>query len=194
MANPQRFAWFQQTVALVGSAESLLWSEFGPDIDAHDVVVRLNQGAFAALQPESTGVRTDYVFLTLTGGNPRAKASFLWRASRVARRGVVLMSQKGRTLMRVDLSRFFLHYPSSWQDELIETLGHRPSTGAMAVDFLLRTLASADQLDLYGFDFFRTPDIAHGRNHVVAHDPTAEEAYIRRVVAPERFHASPQSP
>ena len=194
MANPEDFPWRHQSVALVGSAESLLWSDFGPEIDAHDVVVRINQGAFADLQASNTGLRTDYVFLTLTGGNPRAKLSFVWRARRVATRGVVLMSEKGRTVLRIDLARFFLHYPASWQQQLIETLGHRPSTGAMAVDLLTRTLEHPDQLDLYGFDFFRTPDIAHGRNRVVAHDPAAEEAYIRGLIAPERFHSSPEAP
>ena len=194
MAKPGEYPWRDRSVALVGSAESLLWSDFGPEIDAHDIVVRINQGAFAPLQAASTGLRTDYVFLTLTGGSPRAKLSFLWRARRAATRGVVLMSEKGRTVLRVDLARFFLHYPASWQRELIETLGQRPSTGAMAVDLLTRTLGSLDQLDLYGFDFFRTPDIAHGRNRVVAHDPAAEETYIRRTIPPERFHASPKAP
>ena len=194
MAKPVDYPWRDKTVALVGSAESLLWSQFGPDIDAHDVVVRINQGAFAPLQSASTGLRTDYVFLTLTGGNPRAKLSFLWRARRAAARGVVLMSEKGRTVVRVDLARFFLHYPAAWQHELIDTLGQRPSTGAMAVDLLTRTLNSPDQLDLYGFDFFRTPDIAHGRNRVVAHDPAAEENYIRGAIPSERFHASPEAP
>jgi hypothetical protein len=192
MANPGVFPWHEKTVALVGSAESLLSSDFGPDIDSHDIVVRINQGAFAALQPESTGLRTDFVFLTLTGGTIRAKAMFLWKAKRSARRGVVLMSQKGRSLFGIDLAGFFLHYPASWQDALITQLGHRPSTGAMAVDLLTRTLASPEQLDLYGFDFFRTPDIAHGRNRVVAHDPDVEKSYILGQVPPERFHASPE--
>lgn len=192
MANPEVFPWHKNTVALVGSAESLLRSDFGPAIDSHDIVVRINQGAFAALQPESTGLRTDYVFLTLTGGNVRAKATFLWKARKAARRGVVLMSQKGRSLFGVDLAGVFLHYPAAWQDALIAKLGHRPSTGAMAVDLLTRTLASPKQLDLYGFDFFRTPDIAHGRNRVVAHDPDVEESYILGQVSPEHFHASPE--
>lgn len=193
MADPEQFPWYAGTVALVGSAESLLHSDFGPDIDSHDIVLRINQGAFAALQPESTGLRTDYVLLTLTGGTIRAKASFLWRARRAARAGVVLMSQKGRSLFRIDLASFFLHYPAVWQDELIRTLGHRPSTGAMAVDLLTRTIASPEHLDLYGFDFFRTPDIAHGRNRVVAHDPAVEEQYILGQIAPEHFHASPEA-
>ena len=194
MANPDRFPWHTGTVALVGSAMSLRNSNFGEEIDAHDIVVRMNQGAFAELDAQSTGLRTDYLFLTLTGGTAGAKWRFLRKGIKTARRGVVLMSSKGRSIFRVDLSPFFLHYPSIWHEELIQVLGHRPSTGAMAVDFLRRTMAQPDELDLYGFDFFKTPDIAHGRNHVVAHDPDTEERYIRRLIAPGHFHESPMEP
>lgn len=193
MVRPGQFPWHHSRVALVGSAQSLLNSRFGPEIDSHDLVIRINQGAFADLKAESTGVRTDYLFITLTGGNNPAKWRFIRRARRVAKRGVVLMSSKGRTLFRVDLSPFFLHYPAQWHEQLISHLGHRPSTGAMAIDFLTRTMASADNLDVYGFDFFKTPDIAHGRNQVVAHNPDVEERYIRGVIAPAHFHESPQA-
>lgn len=192
--STQTYPWRNARVALVGSAQSLLNSDFGDDIDSHDLVIRINQGAFAPLQAASTGIRTDYIFMTLTGGTPWAKLSFLRRARRAASTGVVLMSAKGREVFRVDLSRFFLHYPTAWQDELINRLGHRPSTGAMAVDLLLRTLESPELLDVYGFDFFRTPDIAHGRNRVVAHNPEVEENYIMAVVPEGHFHASPSIP
>jgi hypothetical protein len=190
----QSFPWRTGSVALVGSAQSLLNSSFGPDIDSHDLVIRINQGAFAPLEPESTGLRTDYLFITLTGGTNSAKWNFIQRGKKVARRGVVLMSSKGRTLFRVELSPFFLHYPAAWQLELIDSLGHRPSTGAMAVDLLSRTMGNLGDLDVYGFDFFKTPDIAHGRNRVVAHNADAEERYIREVIPPRQFHESPQAP
>ena len=173
---------------------SLRNSSFGLEIDSHDVVIRMNQGAFAQLDSASTGLRTDYIFLTLTGGSASAKWRFLRKAMASATKSVVLMSSKGRSLFRVDLAPFFLHYPTAWHEELIERLGHRPSTGAMAVDFLLRTVKRPEQVELYGFDFFKTPDIAHGRNRVVAHDPQVEERYIRSVIDPTRLHLSPSEP
>ena len=193
MARRQSFPWANARVALVGSAQSLENSDFGPAIDAHDLVIRINQGAFANLQPHNTGVRTDYLYMTLTGGTNSAKWSFIRRGQKAAKEGVVLMSSKGRTLFRIDLTPFFLHYPASWHEDLITRLGHRPSTGAMAVDLLTRTMSNPDNLDVYGFDFFKTPDIAHGRNNVVAHDPGVEEDYIRRLIPAHRFHESPQA-
>lgn len=193
MARQQSFPWANARVALVGSAQSLENSDFGPAIDAHDLVIRINQGAFANLKPHNTGVRTDYLFMTLTGGTNTAKWSFIRRGQKAAKKGVVLMSSKGRTLFRLDLTPFFLHYPATWHEVLITTLGHRPSTGAMAVDLLTRTMSDPDNLDVYGFDFFKTPDIAHGRNNVVAHDPGVEEDYIRGLIPAHRFHESPQA-
>jgi len=193
MARQQSFPWANARVALVGSAQSLENSDFGPAIDAHDLVIRINQGAFANLKPHNTGVRTDYLFMTLTGGTNTAKWSFIRRGQKAAKKGVVLMSSKGRTLFRLDLTPFFLHYPTTWHEDLITTLGHRPSTGAMAVDLLTRTMSDPDTLDVYGFDFFKTPDIAHGRNNVVAHDPGVEEDYIRGLIPAHRFHESPQA-
>ena len=185
------YPWSTGSIALVGSASSLLNSTFGKDIDSHDWVIRINQGAFAAHYPESTGVRTDFLFLTLTGGSVGAKLSFLRRGMAVAAQSVVIMSPKQRTILGVDTSWFFPSYPPEWHRQLHEKLGTRPSTGAMAVDFVCRTARNPDDIDVYGFDFFTTPDIAHGRNRVFAHDPGVEEAYIRGVIDPSRFHESP---
>lgn len=187
----QQFPWENGLVALVGSAQSLRNSDFGRIIDGHDWVIRLNQGAFAAGDARSTGLRTDFVFITLSGGGGWKTALFLWRAARVAAETVVIMSPKRRAIFRVDMTKFFLSYPPGWHHELHQRLGARPSTGAMAVDFLLRTMSDTSKLNVFGFDFFRTPDIAHGRNRVVAHDPSVEEKYIRGVVPPEQFHDSP---
>ena len=188
--NPD-FPWQEGSVALVGSAQSLRNSDYGDEIDHHDWVIRLNQGVFAADDASSTGLRTDFVFITLTGGGGVKTAQFLWRTARKAAQTVVIMSPKSRSIFRVDMTKFFPSYPVTWHRDLHQRLGARPSTGAMAVDFLLRTMADTSTLDVYGFDFFRTPDIAHGRNRVVAHDPSIEEQYIRGVIPPAQFHESP---
>jgi len=185
--------WTTGTVALVGSAESLLWSSFGPDIDRCDHVIRINQGAFAELDATSTGTKTDWVFLTLTGRGTLERLGFLRRARKVSR-GIALMSPLRRRVAKVDLGYFFPHYPTAWFEELEARLGARPSSGAMALDYLLRTMENTEELHLYGFDFFVTPDIAHGRNNVPKHKPDAERAYFFDVVDATRFHSSPTAP
>lgn len=51
-----------QSVAVVGNAKSLLAADLGPQIDAHDVIIRLNKGFVQV--PAAQGQRTDMVGLT----------------------------------------------------------------------------------------------------------------------------------
>lgn len=185
--------WTSGTVALVGSAESLRYSRFGKDIDSYDHVIRINQGAFARLDAVSTGLRTDWVFLTLTGGGTFERLGFLRRARKVSK-GVALMSPLRRRVARVDLGLFLPHYPDKWFTDLEKRLGSRPSSGAMALDYLVKTMDDPAALHLYGFDFFATPDIAHGRNNIPHHNPDAERDYFFDTVDPTRFHQSPTAP
>jgi hypothetical protein len=185
--------WTTGSVALVGSAESLRYSTFGQDIDSFDHVIRINQGAFATLDATSTGLRTDWVFLTLTGTGTRDRLGFLFRARKVSK-GVALMSPLRRRVARVDLGAFFPHYPDQWFAELEKRLGSRPSSGAMALDYLVRTMNDPTTLHLYGFDFFATPDIAHGRNNIPNHNPDAERDYFFDTIDGAHFHQSPTNP
>ena len=185
--------WTRGSVALVGSAESLRYSSFGPDIDSFDHVIRINQGAFATLDAASTGLRTDWVFLTLTGRGTFERLGFLNRARKVSK-GVALMSPLRRRVARVDLGVFFPHYPDQWFSDLEGRLGSRPSSGAMALDYLVKTMDDPTGLHLYGFDFFATPDIAHGRNNIPNHNPDAERDYFFETIEAAQFHQSPTTP
>lgn len=191
--SARKTPWTTGSVALVGSAESLRYSSFGPEIDSFDHVIRINQGAFAALDQHSTGCRTDWVFLTLTGKGTIDRLRFLSRARAVSR-GVALMSPLRRRLARVDLGAFFPHYPDEWFESLELRLGARPSSGAMALDYLVNTMTDSTLLHLYGFDFFVTPDIAHGRNNVPNHSPDAEREYFADTLKSSQFHQSPTTP
>jgi hypothetical protein len=180
-------------VALVGSAESLRYSTFGKYIDSFDHVIRINQGAFATLDATSTGLRTDWVFLTLTGRGTVDRLRFLFRARAVSK-GVALMSPLRRRVARVDLGVFLPYYPDQWFSDLEKKLGARPSSGAMALDYLVKTMDDPTSLHLYGFDFFATPDIAHGRNNIPNHNPDAERDYFFDTIEAARFHTSPTTP
>jgi hypothetical protein len=67
------------TVALVGNGPSLLDNEFGQEIDAHDLVVRIKRPVVAMREnPKSLGRRTDYVVGSMTLG-PAVKAGLFPR-------------------------------------------------------------------------------------------------------------------
>lgn len=183
------FPWRHQSIALVGNASSLRESSFGPDIDAHECVVRINQGAFVPLYPESTGVRTDVLFLTLNGIAVE-KAWMYVRARRKAHT-VVGMSPHKRRVFGVDLKHLIHVYPEEWHRELHEQMGARPSTGAMAVDLLRRTVDDVAQISVYGFDFWGSPTTYTGIAQAAPHDPVAEEAFVRNSLRPGAVHMSP---
>lgn len=172
----------------MGNAVSLRASNAGVEIDSHDCVIRINQGAFVPLTAESTGRRTDALFMTLPGyawdkawmyGRGRLKASM-----------VVAMSPKGRTFFGVDLATLIPVYPASWHRELSDTLGSRPSTGAMAIDLLAKTVDSIGSVHLFGFDFWSTPTTYTGTSKPAPHDPRAEENWARSVLRADNIHGS----
>lgn len=178
------YPWRDKTIALVGNASSLWEGSFGPAIDEAECVIRLNQGAFIDLYPESTGVRTDVLLMSLNG-NSIEKA---WMYSRARRRAktVVAMTPRDRTFLGIDLDRLIPTYPVAWHQDLHEQLGARPSTGAMAVDLLRRTVDDIGQISIYGFDFWGSPTTYTGKIKAAPHDPEAEEAFVRGAVSPGR--------
>lgn len=184
--------WRSGTIALVGNATSLRETSFGPEIDQKDCVIRINQGAFVPLSAEATGLRTDALFMTLPG----YAWDKVWMYGRGRRKAktVVAMSPKGRTFLGIELSRLIPAYPLDWHRELAQTLTARPSTGAMAVDLLLRTAQSPGHIHLYGFDFWTTPTTYTGIAKPSPHDPEAEERYIRSHLPESNIHLAVTRP
>jgi len=184
--NLSRAPWVTGTVALVGNASSLRTSTFGPDIDSHDCVIRINQGAFVPLDARSTGVRTDVLFMTLPG--------FAWDKAWMYGRGrrkasmVVAMSPRERTFLGIDMAKLIPSYPVEWHQELSQSIDGRPSTGAMAVDLLARTVETIDNVDVYGFDFWGSPTTYTGIAQAAPHNPAAEEKYVLSVFGRDRVH------
>ena len=178
------FPWTQQSIALVGNASSLWEGSYGEAIDQADCVVRLNQGAFIELRPQSTGVRTDVLLMSLSG-YAWDKA---WMYSRGRRRAsmVVAMTPRARTFFGIDLKHLIPVYPVEWHRELHERFGARPSTGAMAVDLLRRTVDDISQISIYGFDFWGSPTTYTGIIKAAPHNPVAEEEFVRGALLPGR--------
>ena len=157
-----------KSVALVGNARALADTTHGAAIDAHDIVARINRAPMPSAI--SHGTRTDWLLLaTRLGAADRARlrpARILW------------MSHKRKRLdYRTAASRGFYLHPLADHAALAQVLGAPPSTGAMAVDLLLR--ADLVRLDLYGFDGFASKSLSGRRDAAqVPHDFSAESAWM----------------
>lgn len=180
----REYPWRDKTIALVGNASSLWEGDYGPAIDEAQCVIRINQGAFIPLRAQSTGVRTDVLLMSLNGGS-FAKA-WMYARARLRAKTVVAMTPRDRKFLGIDLERLIPVYPLAWHRELHEKLGARPSTGAMAVDLLRRTVENVSQLSVYGFDFWGSPTTYTGKIKADPHDPEAEEAFVRGALLPGR--------
>lgn len=158
----------QKSVALVGNARALAETDQGAAIDAHDIVARINRAPMPS--PSSHGSRTDWLLLaTRLPAADRARlapARILWMSHKRKRLDYATAASPG----------FYLH-PLADHTALTQTLGAPPSTGAMAVDLLLR--GDLARLDLYGFDGFASKSLSGRRGaEKVPHDFNAEAAWM----------------
>ncbi|MEZ5884624.1 MAG: glycosyltransferase family 29 protein [Paracoccaceae bacterium] len=157
-----------KSVALVGNARSLSGQGYGAQIDAADLVIRINRAPMPS--PASHGTRTDWLALaTALGPADRARLHphrFLW------------MSPK-RKRLRFDIATspgFYLH-PQAEIAALGARLPAPPTTGLMMIDMLARSEVSV--LRLFGFDFFASLSLSGRRSaEQVPHDFNAEAAHV----------------
>lgn len=154
-------------IAVVGNARALSQSSFGADIDAHDIVCRINTAPMPRVG--SHGLRTDW----LASSIPVTRR----RMDDLSPRRVLWMTRKRKRLPYCLARRngFYLN-PKPAVETLAARLGASPSTGVMVLD-LVRHLPF-QQVSLYGFDFFASLSNSGSRSaHQVPHDFKAERDY-----------------
>jgi len=169
-------------IALIGNARSLTQLRFGPEIDAADLVIRLNAAPIPS--EASHGSRTDWIALstpidpaTLTARDP---ARLLWMTRKRRRLSHALATRPGFYLnRRPDILT------------LRARLGGPPTTGLMMIDLLTRSEMSATRL--YGFDFFGSLSLSGSRTAAqVPHDFAAERGFVEALIARDpRFSLRP---
>ena len=160
-----------RTVALIGNARSLLAHDYGSEIDAHDLVVRLNRGF--VVSPKAQGTRTDIVSLTPTLTEDEIEQQF-------DPTYMVLLTPKLRHLVIVrgpNLKKV-LFYPHRYWIADRQKIGRRPSSGYMMLSYMLR-LDCAASITLYGFDFGATETYYNPPNYETPHDFAAEGRIIQ---------------
>lgn len=168
MSTPVLGEFKDKSVALIGNARSLSQTDYGSEIDGHDIIIRINGAPMPAAR--SHGTRTDMIAMsmptpseTLVSQDP---ARLMWMTRKRKRLPYWLARD----------ARFFLNRKEDVA-RLRDVLGGPPTTGAMVIDLLMRSEAA--KIELYGFDFFASLSLSGSRSaDQVAHDFNAESAWV----------------
>lgn len=148
-----------KSVAIVGNAQSIFETACGEKIDDAEVVVRFNRGFIE--NPKAQGKRTDILFLAceLTADElQRFNAKYTVNRSDKTKCGNI-------TLDNVFRRRYRKKYDAY------------PSSGLMAICMCIN--ADAKSIDLYGFDFGKTPTYYNSDGYVTRHDYDKESEIIK---------------
>lgn len=148
-----------KSVAIVGNAKSIFDKRNGKEIDEHDTVIRFNKGFI--YNKDAQGSFTTMVFLACNLASYELqgyKAKFFINRSNHYYNPTALRISNG--------DRKFL----------ANRLGAQPSTGFMVIDICLRF--GADKIDLYGFDWEKTPTFYNEPSYVTQHKYSEEEKII----------------
>lgn len=160
-------------VALVGNARALAGTDFGAEIDAADLVIRINRAPMPDAQ--SHGTRTDWLALAVRlSHSDRARIGagrYLWMSPKRKRLDYATATSPG----------FYLH-PLADYAALKAQLNAPPTTGAMLIDLMAR--AALSSLTLYGFDFFASLSLSGRRTaEQVPHDFSSEADWAAALIA-----------
>lgn len=163
-------------IALVGNARALAETRHGAQIDAADLVIRINRAPMPLA--ESHGSRTDWLALAV-------RLSDADRA-RIAPARLLWMSPKRKRLdWRTATSPGFYLHPLADYRALKDRLGAPPTTGAMMIDLIARS--DMARLDLYGFDFFASLSLSGRRSaEQVPHDFSGESRWVQELERADR--------
>lgn len=149
-----------KSVAIVGNSEKILRQTlYGTRIDNHDIVIRFNKG-FPSRKPEALGIRTDLLFLACTLSDEELK-----------------QFNARYTIGRSKLCQNICDFRISVSDRVsLKQVDSQASTGFIAINFALS--AGAKKIDLYGFDFFRSPTYYNEPGYKTLHNGSKEEEKV----------------
>lgn len=142
-----------KNVAIVGNSSKILEKSQGKEIDAHDIVIRFNKG----FPKKEVGYKTDLLFLACTLTPEEMKS---YNARYTIRRSKLCQNICNFSLVASDRMR-------------LKQLNSQPSTGYLAVDFALG--CNCKKIDLYGFDFFKSPTYYNPEGYKTLHNGNKEQ-------------------
>lgn len=148
-----------KSVALVGNAKSLFNELYGEEIDHHDVVIRFTHGYIT--KPESQGTKTDILICAENLDPERIKEynpKFIINRRKLIDNGTPY------------------YFTNRDKDYCRLGLGRPASSGYLAID--LCDYCDC-KIDLYGFDWERTPTFYNPEGYITDHNYPSEELKIR---------------
>lgn len=169
-----------KSVAVIGNARALLQTRQGAEIDAHDIVLRINEAP--ALGTPGGGSKLDWIATSMPTRHDNTP-TVLWIGRKVRKIPYSLMTS----------GRLFV-YSRMRRDALSSDLSARASTGIMVVELLLRSPASS--IELYGFDFYASRSLSG--DHTIDTTPHAYDEerkwVMQRMAGDARLAVHPMGP
>jgi hypothetical protein len=147
-----------RTIAFVANSTDILAGDRGAEIDAHDLVLRMNAGLPREEQHRAIGRRTSI----LTIGNLTVYQAALRAFGAGAERPGMSWWMKNTLYGERQWGRYQAHrwwkaptwrFPKEWEDEVCALVGAPTSSGLLAVWALVTRFAPA-RVDVYGMTFF----------------------------------------
>lgn len=168
-----------KSIAIVGNAQSLFTQKRAAEIDAHDIVVRMNKSVLAEPSVQAViGFRCDIYTASGVGLVPLE-----YHRTQQPQTCYYMTTRKRETA-----PTYFNFFPEEMWEELQRELclnkdeEARPSTGIMTIYMILKTV-KYKQVDIYGFDFWNTKTFYNPTLSVAAtHNPSYEKEYVEKLL------------
>lgn len=167
-----------KSVAIVGNAKSLLESDYGHYIDRSDIVIRINRANILNAQAQGTKTHIWATSFSYPFGHHQQGYQFcIW---------LTPMFHSNLCYPHNKIFSDKLIYLYDFKDfcHLEKRLGAYPTSGMMLIDFITK-YTHFKKLDLYGFDFFKTPNMYENvdfKNNHKFHDFEKEEQFIHALL------------
>ncbi|KAE8599707.1 hypothetical protein XENTR_v10017295 [Xenopus tropicalis] len=150
-----------RTCAVVGNSGNLKSSNYGPEIDEHDFVLRMNHAPTARFEKDVGGKTTHHFVYPESVRDLQANVSMIlipfktldlqWLASALTHGTINRTYVQVPRKIRVSKDKVLVYSPELMKyvyDKWLLNHGRYPSTGLLAVIFALHV---CDKVDLYGF-------------------------------------------
>ena len=166
-----------QRVALVGNAQSLLTQGKAAEIDAHDLVIRINLGLPGIVPAAQIGERTDIWATAKCWGNKMPKDA----KAMVFMKLTMLGDQHWRQFTHMRLPFPIVRWGHCLEDAVREFVGADPGTGIRLLWWLKRK-AQPSSVSVYGMDCWETPTHWSNRMNTPNHKPDLERQALDKLL------------